>query len=137
MQASAWNDGKNTYGIRVGKPNREKYFDPEWKKIEIEIDGHFHTFDLTPSFWRNCPEFRDSGEPVIREWLQRNHSLEWPRYQPPKVELVPLAGCRRGFIFTGNVPFRHSFWPKLRPHAPFLPRKCRDLGAVFFSPTDC
>jgi hypothetical protein len=44
---------------------------------------------LTPAFWRNCPEFRDRGRPVIREWLQRHHSLRWPRGQPPQVELLP------------------------------------------------
>jgi hypothetical protein len=91
MRASAWNDGKTTYGISVGKPNRKKYFNPDWKVIKVEIEGHFHTFDLTPGFWKDCPEFRDRGKPVIREWLQRHRSLKWPRGQPPKVELVPLG----------------------------------------------
>jgi len=91
MQARAWSDGKNTYGIRVGKPNRDKYFDPDWKVIEVDIDGHFYQFNLTPAFWRNCPEFRDRGRPVIREWLQRHRSLRWPRGQPPQVELLPLG----------------------------------------------
>jgi hypothetical protein len=44
MQARAWSDGKNTYGIRVGKPNRDKYFDPDWKVIEVDIDGRFYQF---------------------------------------------------------------------------------------------
>ena len=91
MQASAWNDGKNTYGIRVGVPNRDKYFDPAWKSIEVEIDGHFHCFRLTAGFWRHCPEFRDSGKPIIREWLRRKHMLDWPRGKPPRMELVPLG----------------------------------------------
>jgi len=91
MQASAWNDGKNTYGIRVGKSNRDRFFNPDWKVIEVEIDGHFHSFELTPSFWRKCPEFRDRGEPVIREWLQRNRSLKWPLRQPPKLEFISLG----------------------------------------------
>ena len=94
MQASAWNDGGNTYGIRVGLPNRDRYFDPEWSEIEVELDGRFHTFKLTPSFWRRCPEFRDSGEPIIREWLRRHRSLDWPRGRPPKMELVPLGNGR-------------------------------------------
>jgi hypothetical protein len=91
VQATAWNDGKSTYGIRVGKPNRERFFDPDWKEIEVELDGRFHTFHLTPSFWRQCTEFRDRGEPVIREWLRRHRSLTWPHRRPPKMELVPLG----------------------------------------------
>ena len=94
MRASAWNDGKSTYGIRVGKPNRDKYFNSDWETIEVELDGRFHTFNLTPSFWRDCPEFRDRGRPIIREWLRRHHSLRWPRGQPPRFELVPLGGGR-------------------------------------------
>ncbi len=91
MRTSAWNNGKNTYGIRVGKANRGKYFDPDWKFIEVEIDGRFHRFELTAGFWKDCPEFRDRGKPIIRKWLQRNRSLKWPSRQPPKVELVPLG----------------------------------------------
>jgi len=94
MRASAWNDGKNTYGIRVGLPNRNRYFSSDWDEIEVELDGRFYTFKLTPSFWRKCPEFRDSGEPIIRDWLMRHRSLDWPRGRPPKMELVPLGGSR-------------------------------------------
>jgi hypothetical protein len=92
MQASAWNDGGNTYGIRVGFPNRSAYFDPTWTEVEVEIDHARHTFALTGGFWKHCPEFRDRGTPVIREWLRRNYSLEWSRGNPPRFELVPLGG---------------------------------------------
>jgi hypothetical protein len=61
MQVSAWNDGANTYGIRVGIPNRDEYFDPSWTEIEVEMEGHFQRFVLTPGFWSHCPEFRDRG----------------------------------------------------------------------------
>ncbi len=91
MQATAWHSGGNTYGIRVGKPNRDEYFDPKWKAIEVEIEGSFHRFELTNGFWRQCPEFRDRGNPIIREWLQRHQLLKWPRGQPPKLQLFPLG----------------------------------------------
>ena len=80
MEASAWFGGRKkgshapdvgTFGIRVGIPNRQRYFDPSWTEIEVEMDGHAEVFQLTSGFWRNCPEFRDSGSPRIREWLRR------------------------------------------------------------------
>lgn len=91
MLASAWNNGEGTYGIRVGSRNREKFFDKSWPEIEVEIDGIFHRFALTDGFWHRCPEFRN---PVIREWLRRNRSLEWPKGHPPTVDLIPLGGNR-------------------------------------------
>src|SRR5438128_1051802 len=94
MQASAWNDGANTYGIRVGMSNRDRYFDPTWKVIEVEIDGRSHQFALTPGFWNQCPEFRDRGSTVIREWLRLHHTLDWPSGNPPQFELVSLGSNR-------------------------------------------
>ena len=94
MQVRAWNDGGNTYGIRVGIPNRDAHFDATWTEIEVEIEGTFHRFSLTPGCWNHCPEFRDRGSPVIREWLRTHHVLDWPRGDPPQFELVPLAGNR-------------------------------------------
>jgi hypothetical protein len=94
MQASAWNDGGTTYGIRVGLPNRDRFFDPSWREIEVEIDGEIHQFPLTDGFWRQCPEFRDRGTPVVREWLRRHRMLKWPKGDPPRMELIPLGGNR-------------------------------------------
>jgi hypothetical protein len=94
MQASAWNDGGSTYGIRVGAPNRDSFFDETWTEIEVEIEGQVHRFALTSGFWNKCPEFRDSGASVIRDWLNRHHALDWPTGEPPQVELIPLGGNR-------------------------------------------
>jgi hypothetical protein len=94
MRVSAWNGGKNTYGVRVGVPNREAHFDCSWTEIKVEIDGQFHRFRLTPGFWRKCPEFRDRGVPIVREWLRRHFTFDWPDRQPPKFELVPIGGNR-------------------------------------------
>lgn len=104
MQASAWNDGGNTYGIRVGIPNRNTHFDPKWSEIEVEIDGDTYLFALTAGFWNKCPEFRDRGGSVIREWLRRNYTLDWSRGNPPRFELVPLGeNCFR-LMAGGNAP---------------------------------
>lgn len=69
MKASAWRGGSRinpTYGIRVGVPNLHAYFKRDWRSIEVEMDGQWQTFQLTPGFWNQCPEFRDSGSPRIR-----------------------------------------------------------------------
>lgn len=94
MRATAWSNGGGTYGIRVGFPNRDKFFQRSWDDIEVEIDGKAHRFVLTSGFWNRCPEFRDSGAPVIREWLRRQGGLEWPKRHPPRVELLPLGDNR-------------------------------------------
>jgi hypothetical protein len=94
MWASAWSNGKGTYGIRVGFPNRDEFFDERWAEIEVEIDGVAHRFGLSGGFWHRCPEFRDRGAPIIREWLRRHCALTWPKGSPPRVELIPLGGNR-------------------------------------------
>src|SRR5438552_2611298 len=95
MQASAWRGGNTAtpvYGIRVGLSNRDEHFQGDWHEIEVEIDGESHIFGITPGFWKKCPEFRDCGAPVIREWLRRYHTLYWSKGQPPHVQLLPLGG---------------------------------------------
>ena len=76
MEARAWFGGrkrggrdprKGAFGIRVGKANRQQYFDPCWTTIEVEMDGRVEVFQLTSGFWRSCPEFRDSGSLRIQE----------------------------------------------------------------------
>ncbi len=76
MQVSVWHDGKNSYGFRVGNSNRDEFFNTEWSEIEVELDGQFFRFHLTPGFWKKCPEFRDSDGHAIREWLTRHDAIE-------------------------------------------------------------
>ena len=78
MEVSAWTNGGGTYGIRVGFPNRDEFFDKGWAEIEVEIDGRPHHFRLTDGFWNRCPEFRDSGGTAIRDWLRRHRALSVP-----------------------------------------------------------
>lgn len=96
MQVAAWSSGKDkkTLGVRVGMQNRNRYFAPSWEKIAVEIDGLFYFFSLTAGFWEKCPEFRDKGKPVIREWLLRHFSIDWPRSHPPRFTLQHLEENR-------------------------------------------
>lgn len=93
MEVSAWRNAY-TFGIRVGARNRAAYFDPVWQEIEIELHGDLRRFALTPSFWHLCPEFRDSGTPVIREWLRRHYGLPWQKGRPPRMRLDHISGNR-------------------------------------------
>jgi hypothetical protein len=45
-------------------------------------------------FWHHCPEFRDTGALIVQEWLRWNRTLEWPKGNPPQVQLTPLGGTR-------------------------------------------
>ena len=94
MQVSAWSNGGGTYGIRVGIRNRERFFPASWTRIEVEIEGRFYVFRLTAGFRNRCPEFRDRGTPVVREWLRQHRTLDWPSGDPPRMELIPLEGNR-------------------------------------------
>lgn len=94
MEASAWSSGGGTFGIRVGIPNRDHHFSRSRAEIEVEVDGQPHRFALTPGFWNKCPEFRDSGGTVIRDWLRRHRTLDWPTAHPPRFQLLPLGGGR-------------------------------------------
>jgi hypothetical protein len=94
MEASAWSNGGDTFGIRVGIRNRDLYFDRSWTEIVVEIDGQYHRFDLKPSFWNKYPELRDSGGTAIRNWLQQHFTLDWPNGEPPRFQLLPLGEGR-------------------------------------------
>jgi hypothetical protein len=76
MEASAWSSGSGTFGIRIGIANRNRYFDRTWTQIEVENDDQLQTFSITPGFWNKCPEFRDSGGTMIRDWLKQHHTLD-------------------------------------------------------------
>ena len=88
---SAWSGGNGTYGLRVGRENRDRYFDRRWDEIQLEIDDKNHRLRITAGFWNQCPEIRS---PVVRTWLRRHRTLEWPRGRPPKMELVHLGENR-------------------------------------------
>ena len=91
MRVTAWNDGGEGYGIRVGEANRDRYFDKGWGAIEVEIAGVPHQFRLASSFWGDSPEFRGRQ---IGDWLRLQGLAYWPVGSPPALELMPLGGNR-------------------------------------------
>jgi len=99
MRVAAWSNGSRTYGIRVGNPNRDRYFRRSWSSIEVEIGAQSSVFSLTKGFWRKCPEFRG---PQIREWFRERVLVPWEKGHPPAFELVPLGGNRFGLDDGGK-----------------------------------
>lgn len=91
MEVTAWSNGSGTYGLRIGFPNRDEFFDSRWEEILLEIDGEVHPIKITAGFWNHCPEVRS---PVIRDWLRQNQTLKWPRGEPPRMQMVHLAENR-------------------------------------------
>jgi hypothetical protein len=87
MEATVWNNGSLGWGIRVGNKNRGKYFSREQDIISVKIDGVNYAFELNPSFWRKCCEFRGKA---IKNWVER-HNLK----SGDKVELEVMEPYRK------------------------------------------
>jgi hypothetical protein len=87
MDVSTWKGG--TLGIRVGSPNAQEHFRKSWKSISVKIGSEFHSFNLSPTFWTTCPEFR--GGP-IPNWLKQERLDRWQKGSPHTLKLRPLGG---------------------------------------------
>lgn len=89
MKVSIWKGG--TYGIRVFRKDLLRFFDPRWKEVIIEIEGHSEQKSLSRTFWTTCPELRGG---LIGKWIQTNGLTEWDKGHPPRVQLIPLGQNR-------------------------------------------
>jgi hypothetical protein len=61
-------------GIRVGAPNRKRYFSVRRPRIELEIDGVACRVELGDNFWGQSPEIRvaldGNGENRLKAWIE-------------------------------------------------------------------
>ena len=99
MRVSSWKfmgrsevDTDCTYGLMLGKPNRQRHFDG-LTTAAVEIEGQIHSFSLSrANFWTTCPELRDtdsdSGGTPIRNVLARLGALTWKKGCPLHFELL-------------------------------------------------
>jgi hypothetical protein len=81
----------SSYGIRVGASNTAIHFNKDWQTVELEIDGEFHTFPLSKTFWTTCPELRGRA---LNDWFPRHGLAPWPRGKTPQLILTPLGPSR-------------------------------------------
>lgn len=106
MFATAWKNGRQNeftgsgYGIRVGKRERDKYFDRSWKSVFIDIGGtgNWREFKIRNTFWGNCSEFRSAA---IGKYLIENDFGDWVKGVPPALDFFPQDGNR--FILMASA----------------------------------
>jgi hypothetical protein len=79
------------YGVRLYLADRDRYCQPGWRAVEVEVGAEVGTIPLWPSFWRDCPGLRGG---IVQDLLRREHLTSWPYRQPPQFELTPLGGRR-------------------------------------------
>jgi hypothetical protein len=98
MIVTAWKVGASeeevsTYGLRIGIPNRDKFFQREWASISLTFHGASNLIqvEMTSGFWRRCPELRS---PAIKAWLKQQGLLTWPRGRPPMFRMEQIEGNR-------------------------------------------
>ena len=100
MVVTAWNNGSYSksgagYGVKLAADDRDRYFQRNWKTIELELEGYANVIKVNvakPSFWNSkCRELIHSD---IGRWLIDNGLNTWQTRQPPKLYLKFIAGNR-------------------------------------------
>lgn len=89
----------NPNGFRILKADRDRLFVP-WesrlnqKGVIIEFpagESPRLSVKVTPSFWRNCHEFRKRG---IGVWIEKRDEASWSKGKPPKyIAKLSTAGA--------------------------------------------
>jgi len=90
ITVTGWNNGSYSgtgagYGIRIGKKNRDLYFDKKWNETIIEIEGYKSiSASIAPTFWTTCPELRSK---YIGKWMIFNRIAPWAGRKTPELIL--------------------------------------------------
>ena len=91
-------------GFSISKADRDNLFVPLESRLnreEVIIESSSSesprlllSLKVTPSFWRNCPEFRKRG---IGVWIEQRDEASWSKGEPPKY-LAELSMAGTGAI---------------------------------------
>jgi hypothetical protein len=87
FQATAWNNGKNSYGLKLSHLDRDKFFSKDFKNIHLNLPDLENCTVINidkSSFWNNCSELIHKD---IRIWLDKNHYIPWKKGSPPKFKI--------------------------------------------------
>jgi len=85
---TAWNNGSESFGFRITKADRDKFFSNNWKGVEIILpNSEKINVGISSSFWKKCHELRNKE---IGNWLKSNGKDNWKKYNPPKFNLIPI-----------------------------------------------
>ncbi len=86
MEVTGWKGG--TYGLRISRPHRDRYFKKGWKTVGIHLGrGNVLSLPLSDSFWKDCIELRTKDVGI---WMRNRGDVPWPKGKPPRYELIPL-----------------------------------------------
>lgn len=96
MNMSAWKG--SYYGVRLRLADRDRYFQPVWDTVQVEVGAAVDTIRLWPCFWRDCPELRGG---IVQDLIQREGLTSWPYRQPPQFELTPLGSKGASWLRPG------------------------------------
>ena len=97
MIVSACHNGGASYGIRIGREDRARYFSKRWRSVQIKIPKRPEiTRRLTGSFWGEGSEIRGTD---FRDWFEelghvKRGRKKWKRSNPPEFRLTPMDGNR-------------------------------------------
>jgi hypothetical protein len=79
FECKIWQGPNFGRGIRIGMPNRDKFFSKETSMVVLHIEGVRCIAELTKGFWGKCPEIRiakdDAGENFLEQWILKNDLL--------------------------------------------------------------
>ncbi len=66
-------------GIKIGSPNRARFFSVRRSRIELVIDGEACLVELADNFWSTCTEIRvamdRNGRNRLGDWIEKNGLL--------------------------------------------------------------
>lgn len=105
MIVSGWysrqnNDNGTGYGIRIGKEDRDAYFQKEWLSVIIELEKENEIeVVLSKSFWRRCSELRSM---YIGRWLLNHNLAPWTKHNPPQLKLMPIGDRKFRLMLNDN-----------------------------------
>jgi len=99
MIVTAWNNGSQTYGVKIRKVDRDDFFDKKWATVKIRLpnDTSFIEVELRGSFWRNCIELRHVA---IRDWFTETGHDQWKSNHPPKFQLKEIGEAQFSLSLT-------------------------------------
>jgi len=87
---TTWTNGTSSYGFKINRDDRDKYFDKEWKYIILELPSLEENVEIMintdkKSFWNNtCRELINIR---IKKWLEKSKYIPWEPHNPPKFEV--------------------------------------------------
>lgn len=92
MIVTAFRSGQVSYGLRIKRPDRNRFFKRKWKTVNLSLSGHSGPIEVNidkDSFWGKC-----AGELInkeIKRWLFDKGLVTWTKGMPPKFSMNTIS----------------------------------------------